>query len=114
MLLLSTLTRRIRSVRTQEIFTYADSPGPFTISEVFGFGKPAAQDGYPTVYAAGVVQGETGIYRSTDEGATWDKIGGWPLGIFDWIDAMDGDTDAFGKVYLGFTSSGFACGEETN
>lgn len=80
----------------------------------FGFGKPAAQGGYPTVYAAGVVQGETGIYRSTDEGATWDKIGGWPLGIFDWIDAMDGDKDAFGKVYLGFTSSGFACGEEKN
>jgi hypothetical protein len=39
-LLLSTLTRRIRSVRTQEIFTYADYPVPFTIYEVFGFGKP--------------------------------------------------------------------------
>ena len=40
-LLLSTLTRRIESVRTQEIFTYADYPVPFTIYEVFGFGKPA-------------------------------------------------------------------------
>jgi hypothetical protein len=39
-LLLSTLTSRIRSVRTQEIFTYADYPVPFTIYEVFGFGKP--------------------------------------------------------------------------
>ena len=39
-LVLATLTRRIRSVRTQEIFTYADYPVPFTIFEVFGFGKP--------------------------------------------------------------------------
>ena len=38
-LLLSTLCRRIRSVRTQEIFSYADYPVPFTIFELFGFGK---------------------------------------------------------------------------
>ena len=37
---LATLTHRIRSVRTQEIFSYADYPVPFTIFEVFGFGKP--------------------------------------------------------------------------
>ncbi len=36
---LATLTHRIKSVRTQEIFSYADYPVPFTIFEVFGFGK---------------------------------------------------------------------------
>jgi len=39
-LTLATLTRRIRQVRTQEIFDYAAYPVPFTIFEVFGFGKP--------------------------------------------------------------------------
>jgi hypothetical protein len=39
-LLLATLSRRIHSVRTQEIFSYADYPVPFTLFEVFGFGKP--------------------------------------------------------------------------
>ena len=39
-LLLSTLSHRIRSVRTQEIFTYTDYPVAFTMFEVFGFGKP--------------------------------------------------------------------------
>jgi hypothetical protein len=39
-LTLATLSRRIRSVRTQEIFSYAGYPVPFTIFEVFGFGKP--------------------------------------------------------------------------
>ena len=39
-LTLSTLSHRIDSVRTQEIFCYADYPVAFTLFEVFGFGKP--------------------------------------------------------------------------
>ncbi len=39
-LLLSTLTRRITSVRTQELFSYADYPVTFTMFDVFGFGRP--------------------------------------------------------------------------
>jgi hypothetical protein len=39
-LALSTLSNRIESVRTQEIFSYADYPVAFTMFEVFGFGKP--------------------------------------------------------------------------
>ncbi len=38
---LSTLSHRIDSVRTQELFTYGDYPVAFTLFEVFGFGKPA-------------------------------------------------------------------------
>src|SRR5262245_58930822 len=39
-LALSTLSDRITSVRTQEIFGYQDYPVAFTMFEVFGFGKP--------------------------------------------------------------------------
>ena len=39
-LTLATLVRQIRSVRTQEIFSYAAYPVAFTMFEVFGFGKP--------------------------------------------------------------------------
>jgi hypothetical protein len=39
-LTLATLVNKIRSVRTQEIFGYADYPVAFTMFEVFGFGKP--------------------------------------------------------------------------
>jgi hypothetical protein len=42
-LTLATLTQKITSVRTQEIFSYADYPVAFTLFEVFGFGKPPAQ-----------------------------------------------------------------------
>lgn len=77
-----------------------------------GVGKSKTEGGYPTIFVAGVAQGETGIYRSTDQGESWDKISSHPLGIFDWIDAIDGDKDVFGKVYVAFTSTGFAYGEE--
>ena len=37
---LTSLSHRINSIRTQEIFGYEDYPVRFTIFEVFGFGKP--------------------------------------------------------------------------
>jgi len=40
-LTLLTMSSRVSSVRTQELFTYAEYPVAFTLFEVFGFGKPA-------------------------------------------------------------------------
>jgi hypothetical protein len=39
-LLLTTMSSRIDSIRTQELFSYTDYPVAFTMFEVFGFGKP--------------------------------------------------------------------------
>jgi len=39
-LTLATMAKRIRSVRTQEIFGYEHYPVAFTMFDVFGFGKP--------------------------------------------------------------------------
>lgn len=75
-----------------------------------GFGK-AKTGNSPTLYVAGKVAGTSGIFRSTDQGATWDKIVDYPLGIFDSIDALDGDKDIFGQVYVCFASAGFAYGK---
>jgi hypothetical protein len=79
-----------------------------------GLGKPQARDGYPTLYAVGIVNQVEGIYRSTDAGATWDQIGGYPLGIFDRINALDGDKDVFGRVYVALSGSGLAYGAPRN
>ncbi len=76
----------------------------------FGFGKAKTVGGYPTIFAAGVSNGQHGIYRSDDSGTIWERIGTYPLGIFDYVDAIDGDKDVFGKVYVCFAGSGFACG----
>jgi photosystem II stability/assembly factor-like uncharacterized protein len=79
-----------------------------------GLGKAREANGYPTLFVAGVKDGKHGIYRSTDEGDNWDKVGDYPLGITDWIDALDGDKDVFGKVYLGFAGAGFVYGSFAN
>ncbi|CAM3123537.1 sialidase [Rariglobus hedericola] len=92
--------------------TWRAAPGVEKAFNV-GLGKSQKPGGYPSVYVAGVMRGETGIFRSTDEGKTWDKIGTYPLGIFDWIDGLDGDKDVFGKVYVGFAGAGFSYGAVT-
>lgn len=77
----------------------------------FGFGKASTADGYPTIYMQGRVNDEPGVWRSVDEGATWEKIVTYPLGIYDEIKAIDGDKEEFGKVYMGFGGVGFVYGQ---
>lgn len=89
--------------------TWTQAPG-IDVAFNVGFGKAKSGD-YPTLYVSGSVAGSSGIYRSIDQGATWDKIVDYPLGIFDAIDALDGDKDIFGQIYVCFTSTGFAYGK---
>lgn len=79
----------------------------------FGFGKSATPEGYPTlfVYGRSAVGSEWGVFRSTDEGVTWDRVGEYPLGIFDAIMVVAGDPNIFGRVYVGWAGNSFAYGE---
>ena len=79
-----------------------------------GFGKECAPGSYPTIFLSGKVNGVVGIYRSTDEGKTWDLIGQDPLGIWGPLKCIDGDKDVFGKVYFAFKAGiGFGYGVTT-
>lgn len=80
----------------------------------FDFGAPMAGSDRPTVFLLGRVQGDerTGIWRSTDDGATWTLIGRRPLGVFKNITNVNGDPTVPGKVYLSFGGVGAAYGED--
>jgi hypothetical protein len=52
-----------------------------------------------------------GVWRSTDEGASWDRIAEFPLGIFDVVMAVAGDPEIFGRVYIGWSGNSFAYGQ---
>ena len=74
----------------------------------FGFGK--ARTSYPTIYIVGWVHRIYGIWRSTDNAQTWDKIGEFPIGSLDAVTTIDGDKNVYGTVYVGFAGSGYAYG----
>ena len=49
-------------------------------------------------------------WRSDDEGASWSQIGDFPLGRLDEVKAIEGDKDVGGRVYIGFSGSGYVYG----
>lgn len=71
-----------------------------------GFGRAAPGTRYPAIYLTGIAGGVQGIFRSTDEGASWVRIntGGTQYG---WIgQTITGDPHRFGRVYLGSNGRG--------
>jgi hypothetical protein len=77
----------------------------------YGFGKPLTVGGYPTIFLAGKVNGQYGIWRSTDNAASWKRISDYPTGIMDGVQTIEGDPNVFGKVYVGFGGIGFVYGQ---
>jgi hypothetical protein len=77
----------------------------------FGFGKAASGgSGYPAIFIAGWVNNVYGTWQSDDIGATWTNLTTWPINSLDAVVAVEGDKDVYGKVYLGFSGSGYAYG----
>jgi xyloglucan-specific exo-beta-1,4-glucanase len=71
-----------------------------TYCKSVGIGKAMSGSTYPTIFIWGKVSGITGLFRSTDQGATWlrmnddaHEFAGAPLLI--------GDMNVFGRLYMG-------------
>ncbi len=79
-----------------------------------GFGKAEVEDGPPTLFLYGLIEGTWGLYRSTDEARSFDLISEAPHGIFDQVTCVTGDPDVFGMVYVGFQGNGFVYGRPNN
>ncbi len=78
-----------------------------------GFGKETSGSSYPTIYIWGTVGGVRGLYRSTDEAASWMRVnddaheyGGPGNGQF-----VVGDMNVFGRVYMSTAGRGVIYGE---
>lgn len=89
--------------------TWNDVPNVTSVFK-FGFGKAAVSSSYPTIFIAGYVNSEYGIWRSIDNCATWTKIGQYPDNNVDAIAALTGDMNTFGTVYIGYAGSSLAYG----
>ncbi len=79
----------------------------------FDFGAPASADGPWSIYLLGIVDGDDslGLYRSDDDGLTWERIAQHPGGFFRSINVVTGDPEVPGRVYVGFNGLGFIRGD---
>lgn len=75
----------------------------------FGFGKSRIEDGYPTLYIIGVVDGVYGFFRSDDSGNNWVRINddNHQYGL---VLHICGDMQEYGRVYVGTHGRGLVCG----
>jgi len=80
--------------------------GSASSSYTLGFGKAAPGSKYLTMYQVGVVNGVTGIFMSTNGAASWKRINrddqnwGWTG------QAITGDLNNYGRVYLATNGRG--------
>ena len=84
-----------------------------TAARAIAIGPPLAGSQRPTIYLEGTIASDpvAGLWRSTDDGATWASIGRAPLGIYNQINALSADPDHPGRVFVGFGGSGFVYGD---
>ncbi len=89
--------------------TWAAVPGVSKVLAI-GFGAPRPGTSTATIYLSGTVGTTYGIWRSTDDAASWTMIADYPY-VIDWVTTISGDADTFGLVYIGFLGSSFVHGK---
>ncbi len=86
--------------------TWKTLPGTSQVINIT-VGKAAEQSNYPTIFIQGKVNGDFGYYMSIDQGNTWNSIGKYPTGIYDWAKVLQGDMNVFGRLFVGFPGNSF-------
>jgi hypothetical protein len=88
-------------------FTQISSIGS---APVVGFGMPAPGAAYLAIYVVGTVSGVYGIFRSIDEGNSWTRIND-DAHQYGQLEAISGDPQIYGRVYLGASGRGILYGD---
>jgi len=86
--------------------TWTEVPATSKIINVT-VGKAAPGATYPTIFLCGEVNGVYGYYQSTDNCESWSSLGKYPMGIYDWPVAFEGNLHKYGNVAVGFAGNGF-------
>ncbi|MFI8500023.1 RICIN domain-containing protein [Streptomyces sp. NPDC085524] len=82
-------------------------------ASALGFGKAAPGASYQALYLIGTVKDVTGVFRSTDKGATWLRVNddAHQWGSIGGTGVITGDPDVFGRVYVGTNGRGLQYGD---
>lgn len=82
----------------------------FDFALALALGKAAPGSDAATIYVYGLKTGDPtwGIFQSTDNGKTFNRISYYPKGVFDYVTTLAASWDEFGTVYVGFAGNGYA------
>ncbi|MFD3663887.1 RICIN domain-containing protein [Streptomyces sp. NPDC058659] len=82
-------------------------------ASALGFGKAAPGASYQALYLIGTVKDVTGVFRSTDKGATWLRVNddAHQWGSIGGVGVIAGDPDTYGRVYVGTNGRGLQYGD---
>ncbi|NEA68491.1 RICIN domain-containing protein [Streptomyces sp. SID12488] len=82
-------------------------------ASALGFGKAAPGTDYQALYLIGTVKDVTGVFRSTDKGATWLRVNddAHQWGAIGAVGVITGDPDTYGRVYVGTNGRGLQYGD---
>jgi hypothetical protein len=103
-------------VATDGVYRSQDSAHSFsklattTAATDLTFGKAQTDGGYPALYLVGTASGSSGILRSDDTGASWNRIND-DAHQFGFIGHVCGDPRVYGRVYLGTGGRGIVYGD---
>ena len=78
--------------------------------DAFGFGKPAPASRAPVLFLAGRLEGVQGIFRSLDDGASWQRIDDADH-RYGRISHLVGDPRIFGRLYFATSGRGVFYGD---
>jgi hypothetical protein len=80
----------------------------------FGFGAPVLGSDRPVIYLHGRVDGDDqlAIWRSVDDGASFERITYSPGGVFATVTVVNGDMRIPGRVYVGFSGVSAVFGDD--
>ncbi len=81
-----------------------------TQADVIGFGKAGPGASYQTIFTNAEIGGVRGIFASTNEGVTWQQINDAAHEYAAADQAMTGDPQVFGTVYIGTNGRGIVMG----
>ncbi|MGW1595421.1 RICIN domain-containing protein [Streptomyces sp. NPDC002343] len=82
-------------------------------ASALGFGKAKPGASYQALYLIGTVKNATGVFRSTDKGATWLRVNddAHQWGGIGAAGIITGDPDTYGRVYVGTNGRGLQYGD---
>jgi len=89
----------------------AKTPSVMAGGLCFGFGKAAPGKTYPALFAAGTLDGVTGVYRSDDFGKSWVRINDDQHQYGTRFRCLCGDPRIYGRVYMGTDGRGVVYGD---